>query len=56
MKVTQTSRSTIGEVEYEAIAGRDLSEFQEPHFFIDGVAERLHAGMRRARRVLPRGS
>ena len=33
--------------EYEAFAGRDLSEFALAYFFVDGVAERLHAGMPR---------
>lgn len=33
--------------EYEAFAGRDLSEFQVAYLFVDGVAERLHAGMPR---------
>jgi transposase-like protein len=33
--------------EYEAFAGRDLSEFSVAYFFVDGVAERLHAGLPR---------
>jgi hypothetical protein len=33
--------------EYEAFAGRDLSEFSIAYFFVDGVAERLHAGLPR---------
>ena len=33
--------------EYEAFATRDLSEFQVAYFFVDGVAERLPAGMPR---------
>ena len=33
--------------EYEAFATRDLSEFAVAYFFVDGVAERLHAGMPR---------
>src|SRR5206468_577677 len=33
--------------EYEAFAGRDLSEFAIAYFFVDGVAERLHAGLPR---------
>src|SRR4030095_8901355 len=33
--------------EYEASAGRDLSEFSVSYFFVDGVAERLHAGLPR---------
>jgi transposase-like protein len=33
--------------EYEAFAGRDLSEFAVAYFFADGVAERLHAGLPR---------
>src|SRR5438132_7171981 len=30
--------------EYEAFAGRDLSEVPVAYVFVDGVAERLHAG------------
>ena len=47
------SRSAVSQVterlsqEYEAFAGRDLSEFQVAYPFVDGVAERLHAGMPR---------
>src|SRR5438094_3984622 len=33
--------------EYEAFATRDLSEFAVAYFFVDGVAERLHAGLPR---------
>ena len=33
--------------EYEAFATRDLSEFAVAYLFVDGVAERLHAGMPR---------
>jgi putative transposase len=33
--------------EYEAFATRDLSEFAIAYFFVDGVAERLHAGLPR---------
>jgi transposase-like protein len=33
--------------EYEAFATRDLSEFGVAYLFVDGVAERLHAGMPR---------
>src|SRR5207247_9146907 len=33
--------------EYEAFAGRDLSEFAVAYFFVDGVAERLHPGLPR---------
>jgi len=33
--------------EYEAFAGRDLSEFAVAYLFVDGVAERLHAGLPR---------
>ena len=32
---------------YEAFATRDLSEFVVAYLFVDGVAERLHAGMPR---------
>jgi len=45
------SRTAVSQVterlwqEYEAFATRDLSEFQVAYFFVDGVAERLHAGM-----------
>ncbi len=47
------SRTAVSQVterlwqEYEAFATRDLSEFQVAYFFVDGVAERLHAGMPR---------
>src|SRR5215510_1473898 len=47
------SRSAVSQVterlwqEYEAFATRDLSEFQVAYFFVDGVAERLPAGMPR---------
>ena len=47
------SRTAVSQVterlwqEYEAFAGRDLSEFAVAYFFVDGVAERLHAGMPR---------
>ena len=47
------SRTAVSQVterlwqEYEAFAGRDLSEFVVAYFFVDGVAERLHAGMPR---------
>src|SRR5213595_3105295 len=33
--------------EYEAFAGRDLSEFAVAYFFVDGVDERLHPGLPR---------
>ena len=33
--------------EYEAFATRDLSEYQVAYLFVDGIAERLHAGRRR---------
>ena len=33
--------------EYEAFAGRDLSEFLVAYLFVDRVAERLHAGLPR---------
>jgi putative transposase len=45
------SRTAVSQVterlwqDYEAFAGRDLSEFQVANFFVDGVAERLHAGL-----------
>jgi putative transposase len=47
------SRTAVSQIterlwqEYEAFAGRDLSEFVVAYFFVDGVAERLHAGMPR---------
>jgi len=47
------SRTAVSQVterlwqEYEVFAGRDLSEFQVAYFFVDGVAERLHAGLSR---------
>jgi putative transposase len=47
------SRTAVSQVterlwqEYEAFAGRDLSEFAVAYVFVDGVAERLHAGMPR---------
>lgn len=47
------SRTAVSQVterlwqEYEAFASRDLSEFAVAYFFVDGVAERLHAGMPR---------
>ena len=33
--------------QYEAFAGRDLSECEVTHLFIDGSAERLHLGQPR---------
>jgi len=47
------SRTAVSQVterlwqEYEAFAGRDLSEFAVAYFFVDGVAERLHPGLPR---------
>jgi putative transposase len=47
------SRTAVSQVterlwqEYEAFTGRDLSEFAVAYLFVDGVAERLHAGMPR---------
>jgi transposase-like protein len=47
------SRTAVSQVterlwqEYEGFASRDLSEFAVAYFFVDGVAERLHAGMPR---------
>ena len=47
------SRTAVSQVterlwqEYEAFASRDLSEFAVAYFFVDGVAERLHAGLPR---------
>jgi putative transposase len=44
------SRTAVSQVteqlwqEYEAFAGRDLSEFVVAYLFVDGVAERLHMG------------
>jgi len=50
---TTLSRSAVSQVterlwqEYEAFATRDLSEFAVAYLFVDGVAERLHAGLPR---------
>jgi putative transposase len=47
------SRTAVSEVterlwaEYEAFAGRDLSEFAVTYLFVDGIAERLHLGQPR---------
>jgi len=47
------SRTAVSEVterlwaEYEAFAGRDLSEFDATYLFVDGIAERLHLGQPR---------
>jgi transposase-like protein len=47
------SRTAVSQVterlwqEYEGFATRDLSEFAVAYFFVDGVAERLHAGLPR---------
>jgi transposase-like protein len=47
------SRTAVSEVterlwtEYEAFAGRDLSEFEVVYLFVDGIAERLHLGQPR---------
>ena len=47
------SRTAVSQVterlwqEYEAFASRDLSEFSIAYLFVDGVAERLHAGLPR---------
>ena len=47
------SRTAVSQVterlwqEYEAFATRDLSEFAVAYLFVDGVAERLHAGLPR---------
>ena len=47
------SRTAVSQVterlwqEYEAFAARDLSEFPVAYLFVDGVAERLHAGLPR---------
>jgi len=47
------SRTAVSQVterlwqEYEAFATRDLREFQVAYLFVDGVAERPHAGMPR---------
>lgn len=47
------SRTAVSQIterlwqEYEAFANRDLSEFAVAYFFVDGVAERLHAGLPR---------
>ncbi len=47
------SRTAVSQVterlwqEYQAFAGRDLSEFSVAYLFVDGVAERLNAGLPR---------
>ena len=47
------SRTAVSEIterlwaEYEAFAGRDLSEFAVTYLFVDGIAERLHLGQPR---------
>ena len=47
------SRTAVSEIterlwaEYEAFAGRDLSEFEVIYLFVDGIAERLHLGQPR---------
>jgi len=47
------SRTAVSEIterlwaEYEAFAGRDLSEFDVVYLFVDGIAERLHLGQPR---------
>ncbi len=51
--VSTLSRSAVSQIterlwqEYEAFAARDLSEFAVAYLFVDGVAERLHAGLPR---------
>ena len=55
------SRTAVSQVterlwqEYDAFAGRDLSEFAIAYFFVDGVAERLHAGLPREAVLCARG-
>jgi transposase-like protein len=47
------SRTAVSEIterlwaEYQAFAGRDLSEFALTYLFVDGIAERLHLGQPR---------
>ena len=47
------SRTAVSEIterlwaEYQAFAGRDLSEFPLTYLFVDGIAERLHLGQPR---------
>src|SRR5687767_9696850 len=47
------SRTAVSQItarlwqEYEAFAGRDLSEFGVAYLFVDGLAERLHMGLPR---------
>lgn len=47
------SRTAVSEIterlwaEHEAFASRDLSEFEVPTLFVDGIAERLHLGQPR---------
>ena len=56
------SRTAVSEIterlwaEYEAFAGRDLSEFEITYLFVDGIAERLHLGQPRARRCWRHGA
>jgi len=48
--LSRTAASEITErmwAEYEAFAGRDLSEFEVVYLFVDGIAERLHLGQPR---------
>jgi putative transposase len=48
--LSRTAMSQVTErlwQEYEGFATRDLSEFAVAYFFVDGVAERLHAGLPR---------
>ena len=57
--VSLLSRTAVSQVterlwrEYEAFAARDPSEFAVAYFFVDGVAERLHAGLPARRCSVP---
>jgi transposase-like protein len=48
--LTKTAASELSErlwADYQAFAGRDLSEFKVLYLFVDGIAEKLHLGQPR---------
>jgi putative transposase len=48
--LSRTAVSELGErlwADYQAFAGRDLSEYEIAYLFVDGIAERLRAGQKR---------
>jgi putative transposase len=48
--LSRTAVSELGErlwADYQAFAGRDLSEYEITYLFVDGIAERLRAGQKR---------